>query len=229
MRLSIVIPCYNERDTIEQIIQRVKDTPFEKEIIIVDDCSTDGTRDILRNLPTDDATPVRIFFQARNRGKGAALRTGFKYASNEIVIVQDADLEYDPADYPQLIAPIVRGNAQVVYGSRFLGTHRAFAFANYMGNKLLNLITNILYNTILTDMETGYKAFRREVIQGIDIMCERFNFEPEITAKLLKRGYRIYEVPISYYGRDIQEGKKLNIWRDGPQALWALVKYRFVG
>lgn len=228
MRLSIVIPCYNEKHTIEDIVRQVKASPFEKEIIIVDDFSNDGTRDILRNMVADE-TPVRVFFQPRNRGKGAALRVGFQHASGDIVIVQDADLEYDPVDYPQLIAPIEAGRAQVVYGSRFLGAHRAFAFANYMGNKALNLITNILYNTILTDMETGYKAFRREVIQSINIECERFNFEPEITAKLLKRGYRIYEVPISYHGRDADEGKKLNIWKDGPQALWALIKYRFVG
>jgi glycosyltransferase involved in cell wall biosynthesis len=228
MHLSVVIPCYNEKDTIEQIIKRVKAAPFDKEIIVVDDFSTDGTRDILKNLTADD-TPVRVFFHARNHGKGAALRTGFKYCSGDIVIVQDADLEYDPTDYPQLIAPIDDGKAEVVYGSRFLGVHRAFAFANYMGNKALNLVTNILYNTILTDMETGYKAFRREVIQGINIECERFNFEPEITAKVLRRGYRIYEVPISYAGRDAMEGKKLNIWKDGPEALWALIKYRFVG
>ncbi len=227
MHLSVVIPCYNEKDTIEQIIKRVKAAPFDKEIIIVDDYSTDGTRDILKNLTADD-TPVRVFFHARNHGKGASLRTGFKYCSGDIVIVQDADLEYDPSDYPQLIAPIDDGKAEVVYGSRFLGVHRAFAFANYMGNKALNLVTNILYNTILTDMETGYKAFRREVIQGINIECERFNFEPEITAKVLRRGYRIYEVPISYAGRDALEGKKLNIWKDGPEALWALIKYRFV-
>ncbi len=228
MHLSVVIPCYNERDTIEEIVRRVKATPFDKEIIIVDDYSTDGTRDLLTHLPADD-TPVRVFFHARNRGKGAALRTGFQYCAGDIVLVQDADLEYDPADYPQLLAPIDAGKAEVVYGSRFLGTHRAFAFANYMGNKALNLVTNILYNTILTDMETGYKAFRREVIQGIKIECERFNFEPEITAKVLRRGFRIYEVPISYAGRDAIEGKKLNIWKDGPEALWALIKYRFVG
>jgi len=228
MHLSVVIPCYNEKDTIEQIVQRVKAAPFDKEIIIVDDFSTDGTRDILKNL-APDSTPVRVFFHSHNRGKGAALRTGFKYCRGDIVIVQDADLEYDPTDFPQLIAPIDAGKAQVVYGSRFLGTHRAFAFANYLGNKALNLVTNILYNTILTDMETGYKAFRREIIQGIKIECERFNFEPEITAKVLRRGYRIYEVPISYAGRDALEGKKLNIWKDGPEALWALIKYRFVG
>lgn len=228
MHLSIVIPCYNEKDTIEQIVARVKAAPFDKEIIIVDDFSTDGTRDILKRL-TPDETPVRVFFHPHNRGKGAALRTGFKYCRGDIVIVQDADLEYDPTDFPTLIRPIDDGRAQVVYGSRFLGTHRAFAFANYVGNKVLNLVTNILYNTILTDMETGYKAFRREIIQGIKIECERFNFEPEITAKVLRRGYRIYEVPISYAGRDALEGKKLNIWKDGPEALWALIKYRFVG
>lgn len=228
MHLSVVIPCYNEQDTIEEIVRRVKAAPFDKEIIIVDDFSTDNTRAVLKNL-TPDETPVRVFFHPQNRGKGAALRTGFKYCRGDVVIVQDADLEYDPADFPQLIAPIDSGKAQVVYGSRFLGVHRAFAFANYIGNKALNLITNILYNTILTDMETGYKAFRREIIQGIKIECERFNFEPEITAKVLRRGYRIYEVPISYAGRDADEGKKLNIWKDGPEALWALIKYRFVG
>ncbi len=190
----------------------------------MDDCSTDGTRDLLRTL---EAQPqLRVFYHERNQGKGAALRTGFKHAAGDFVIVQDADLEYDPSDYPKLLQPILEGRADVVYGSRFSGHRQNMTSLHTLGNKLLTLITNLLFRTSITDMETCYKLFHRSTIQGVRVECNRFNFEPEITAKLLKRGLRIVEVPISYSGRSFSEGKKIT-WRDGFSAVLTLVKYRF--
>lgn len=224
------MPVYNEAGTIHEIIKRVNDVEIPgctKELIIVDDGSTDGTRELLQALPNTDTQ--KIFFHAQNMGKGAALRTGLHYTSGEIIMIQDADLEYDPGEYPELLKPILDGRADVVYGSRMTGAkvRRDFNFLHFIGNKFLTLLTNILYNTILTDMETCYKVFRADVIKSFLIKSNRFNFEPEITAKVLKRKYKLYELPISYYGRDFAEGKKIT-WRDGFSAVWTLVKYRFV-
>jgi glycosyltransferase involved in cell wall biosynthesis len=224
MLLSVIIPVYNEVHTVEQLIDRVRAVPVEKEIIIVDDYSTDGTREVLKKH--EGQPGVKIVYHEKNKGKGAALRTGLGCVAGELVIFQDADLEYHPEEYPKLIEPIVQGRADVVYGSRFLGAHRAFLFWHYMGNKFLTLLTNVLYNSCLTDMETCYKMFRRDVIQSIKIESDRFNVEPEITAKILKRRYRVFEVPITYSGRDFTEGKKIT-WKDGFSALLALIKYRF--
>ena len=224
LKLSIVMPCYNERATIETIIQRVLDVPFEKELIIVDDGSTDGTRQFLETI---NDPRVRLFFQPRNMGKGAALARGFKEIRGDIVIIQDADLEYHPEEYGQLIEPIVGGKADVVYGSRFMGTRRVFLFDHYLANKFLNILANCLYNTVLTDMETCYKAFRAEVIREIEVKERRFGVEPELTAKIFKRKLRVYETPISYDGRSYEEGKKIG-WLDGLRAVWVLIKYRFV-
>jgi glycosyltransferase involved in cell wall biosynthesis len=225
MKLSIVIPCYNETKTIRQIVDRVRAAPVdEKEIIIVDDCSRDGTRDLLR---TEIAPLVdKIVYHEVNRGKGAALRTGFAAATGDIVLVQDADLEYDPREYPKLIRPILDGQADVVFGSRFMGSdaHRVVYFWHMIGNKLLTLCSNMFTNLNLTDMETCYKAFRREVLQKIVIVEDRFGFEPEITAKVARLRVPIYEVGICYYGRTYEEGKKIG-WRDGFRALYAIVKY----
>jgi glycosyltransferase involved in cell wall biosynthesis len=224
MDVSVIIPVFNERDTIFQVVQRVQQQPIEKEIIIVDDCSTDGTAQMLKQ--TDWPDNVRVFFHQKNKGKGAALRTGIPHATKAITIIQDADLEYNPDDFGVVLKPILDGVADVVYGSRFLGIHRSFMLHHYIGNKMLTILTNILYNNILTDMETGYKAFRTEIIQAVKIKSHRFDFEPEITAKVLKKGYRIYEVPIYYAGRDYAEGKKIT-WRDGFSAMWALLRFRF--
>ncbi len=232
-KLSVIIPAYNERYTIAEILRRVKDAPIdadlhvEKEIIVVDDGSTDGTREILAHIAEEDPD-ILVLFHDRNQGKGAAIRTALRHATGDYVIIQDADLEYDPRDYSVLLRPLVEGKADVVYGSRFLGPHRAFLFLHYLGNKFLNLVTNILYDTILTDMETCYKMFRADVIKNIPLKARGFEFEPEVTAKVLKRGYRVFEVPISYSGRDFSEGKKIHPWKDGLRALWTLIKYRFV-
>jgi glycosyltransferase involved in cell wall biosynthesis len=223
--ISVIIPVYNERNTILEVVQRVQKQPVDKEIIVVDDCSTDGTTEILEE--TDWPDNVHVFFHQKNKGKGSALRTGIPHATKAITIIQDADLEYNPDDFGIVLKPILDGVADVVYGSRFLGIHRSFMLHHYIGNKMLTIMTNILYNNILTDMETGYKAFRTEIIQGVKIKSNRFDFEPEITAKALKKGYRIYEVPIYYAGRDYAEGKKIT-WRDGFSAMWALLRFRFM-
>ncbi len=225
--LSVVIPCFNEISTIGKIIEAVRNSPYpNKEIIIVDDCSTDGTREKLRNEFEGSGLVSKILYHERNRGKGAALRTGFKAATGDIVIVQDADLEYDPNQYSHIIAPIISGRADVVYGSRFMGgqPHRVVYFWHRVGNGFLTLLSNIFTNLNLTDMETCYKAFRREIIQSIEIEENRFGFEPEITAKIARLNCIIYEVGISYYGRTYEEGKKIG-WRDGVRAIICILKY----
>lgn len=233
VKLSIIVPAYNERATIEEILRRVREAPLdsdlnvEKEIIVVDDGSTDGTREILARIASEHPD-IKVLFHDRNRGKGAAIRTALQHVTGDYVVIQDADLEYDPRDYSVLLRPLIEGKADVVYGSRFLGPHRAFLFLHYLGNKFLNLVTNILYDTILTDMETCYKMFRTDVIRNIPLKARGFEFEPEVTAKVLKRGYRVFEVPISYSGRDFAEGKKIHPWKDGLRALWTLIKYRVV-
>jgi glycosyltransferase involved in cell wall biosynthesis len=224
------MPAYNEANTIHEIINRVEAVDLgdvRKELIIVDDASKDGTREALDNLRKNGSH--KIYFHAQNMGKGAAIRTALTYATGDIIIIQDADLECDPAEYPELIKPILEGRADVVYGSRLSGAKvmRAFNFWHLVGNKALTLITNILYNSILSDMETCYKVFRADVIKNIQFKSNRFDFEPEITAKVLKRKHKVYEIPISYYGRDYSEGKKIT-WRDGFVAVWTLVKYRFM-
>ena len=225
MNLSVIIPCYNEVSSIEQVVQSVIDVIGEEgEIIIVDDFSTDGTREALeKNI---DGKLARVIYQEMNQGKGAALRVGFAAATKDIVIVQDADFEYDPCDYPIVIEPILNGQADIVYGSRFIGNrpHRVLYFWHRMGNGLLTFMSNMFTNLNLTDMETGYKAFRREVIQSIEIEENRFGFEPEITAKIARGRYRIYEVGIGYFGRTYMEGKKIG-WKDGMWAIWCILKY----
>jgi glycosyltransferase involved in cell wall biosynthesis len=225
LKLSVIIPCFNETKTIAEIVEAVRATGLAHEIVIVDDGSTDGTRDLLKAWPPDPL--VKIVYHEQNSGKGAAVRTGFATAEGDIFLIQDADLEYDPRDYPALLRPIQEGKAEVVYGSRFLGGPRkTMFFWNMVANRSLTLITNILYNTILSDMETCYKVFKAEVVRGIKLRSRRFEFEPEITSKVLKRGYRIYEVPISYNGREWHEGKKIK-WTDAPIAVWTLFRYRF--
>jgi len=222
--LSVVMPCYNERATIEEIIGRVLAVPLRIELIVVDDGSTDGTREILQRLQRERG--FKLVLQERNRGKGAALRRGFQEVTGDLVVIQDADLEYSPEEYPQLIELICQGRADVVYGSRFLGRHRVFLFTHYMGNVFLTFVTNLLYNTMLTDMETCYKVMRTEVRRSMTLRSNGFGIEPELTAKIFKRGYRVYEIPITYDGRGYDEGKKIT-WRDGVVALWVLLKYRF--
>ncbi len=224
-RLSVVMPVYNERPTLAQVVGRVLEVPFELELLCVDDGSTDGSRDILEEIQSRHPQ-VRAFFQPHNMGKGAALRRGIQEATGDYVVIQDADLEYDPVEYSVLLEPLIEGKADVVYGSRFMGgrPHRVLYFWHSVGNWLLTLVSNALTNLNLTDMETCYKMFRREVIQAIPMEENRFGFEPEITVKVAKRRLRVYEVGISYWGRTYEEGKKIG-WKDGVRALWCLVKY----
>ncbi|NOZ63889.1 MAG: glycosyltransferase family 2 protein [Caldiserica bacterium] len=228
MKLSILIPVYNEEATITRVIEEVEKVDIgkvEKEIIVIDDGSRDSTLKIVKKL-RNKYNNIRIFSHSTNRGKGSAVRTGIREATGDLIVIQDADLEYNPEDYPLLMKPILAGKADVVYGTRFLGPHRVLLFWHMMGNVFLNLLTNLLYNSTLTDMETGYKMFRKEVIKNIPLHSSGFDIEPEITAKILKRGYRVWEVPISYYGRGYEEGKKIT-WKDGVVAILALFRYRF--
>jgi glycosyltransferase involved in cell wall biosynthesis len=245
LKLSIIIPVYNEASTLQELLRRVRSVNVvvpvgyqdddddshkvrvEKEIIVVDDGSEDGSREILQEEAED--SDLRVFYHERNQGKGAAVRTGFQNATGDFFVIQDADLEYDPREYRILLQPILEGRANVVYGSRFRGgPTKTMFFMHMLGNRFLTLVTNILYDTILSDMETCYKCFRAEVIRNIPLHARGFEFEPEVTAKVLKRGHRIYEVPISYTGREFEEGKKISPWQDGLKAIWTLIKYRFM-
>ena len=226
MKISVVIPVYNEVQTIKEIVARVQEVELEKEIIIVDDYSTDGTREHLREINQANEN-VKVLYHDHNQGKGAALRTGFRAITGDIVVIQDADLEYDPTEYPLLLEPILDGRADVVYGSRFLGgPHRVLFFWHYVGNKFLTLLSNMLTNLNLTDMETCYKVFKKEVLHEIELKSNRFGFEPEFTAKVAKKDYRIYETPITYSGRTYAEGKKIG-WKDGVKAVFAILWFRF--
>lgn len=224
MLLSVIIPAYNEKDTIKDLIDKVASINIPKEIIVVDDCSSDGTKAILAQI---EKCGVKVFYHEKNKGKGVAIRTALDHVTGDIVIIQDADLEYDPEEYPNLIRPIAEGKADAVYGSRFLGgPRRVLFFWHYVGNKIITTFSNMLSNLNLTDMETGYKAFRTEVIKNLNLKSNRFGFEPEVTMKLAKSKYRIYEVPIAYWGRDYSEGKKIT-WKDGAAALWHILRFRF--
>ena len=230
MKLSIIIPAFNERKTILKVINKVKKVKLnnvKKEIIIIDDFSKDNTKEILTKLKNKN---IKIFFHQKNQGKGAAIRTGLKHATGDVILIQDADLEYNPEEYPRLLKPIIENKTKVVYGSRLEAIRKNLKNMyklHYIGNLFLTIMTNILYGTKITDMETGYKVFRKEVIKGMKLRAKRFDFEPEITAKILKKGYKIKEVPIDFVGRKFKEGKKIT-WRDGIKALYYLVKYRFV-
>ena len=225
MKLSIVIPIYNEEATLREILAKVEAVEHDKEIILVDDCSQDGSHEILKEY--QDKNGYKVAYHKMNRGKGAALRTGFDMVEGDIVIIQDADLEYSPNDYPQLLEPILDGRADVVFGSRFLGgTHRVMFFWHYVGNMVLTTLSNMFTNLNLTDMETGYKVFTKPVLDSLKLKCDRFGFEPEFTSKIAKNRFRIYEVPISYSGRDYSQGKKIT-WKDGVAALWFIIKFRF--
>lgn len=225
MKLSVIIPVYNEKPTLEILVKKVLAVKIPKEIILVDDGSTDGSRELVKKL--SNLSGIRAIFHPRNQGKGMAIRSGIKEASGDYIIIQDADLEYDPQDYFKLLKPIKDGKAQVVYGSRFTGEHRNMFFWHWVANQFLTLVTNVFYNTTLSDMETCYKVFPRRLLQSIKLNCRRFEFEPEITAKILRQGVRIYEVPISYAGREYSEGKKI-AWHDGIIALWTLIRYRLL-
>ncbi|MFA5392910.1 MAG: glycosyltransferase family 2 protein [Candidatus Ratteibacteria bacterium] len=229
MKISIIVPVHNEERTIAEIIRRVKAVNFTKEIIVIDDASTDTTNHILDRVSReqDSGNQIKVLRHLRNQGKGAAIRTGLKEAVGDIVIIQDADLEYDPQDYAGLIQPIIDGKTSVVYGSRCLSKNRISSPGFFLGGKLLSFLTNLLYRAGITDEPTCYKVFKREVLQGLDLKCRRFEFCPEVTAKVRKRGYRIYEVPIRYYPRKIKEGKKIR-FSDGISAIWTLIKYRFI-
>jgi len=222
--LSVVMPVFNERATIEEIIRRVLAVPLRLQLIVVDDGSSDGTREILAALERE--LGFTLILQPRNAGKGSALRRGFQEVKGDLVIIQDADLEYSPEEFPALIELICQGRADVVYGSRFLGRHRVFMFSHYVGNRIVTMLTNVLYNTMLTDMETCYKVMRVEVLRSFALRSDGFGIEPEMTAKIFKRGYRVYEIPITYDGRGYEQGKKIT-WRDGLVALWVLIRYRF--
>ena len=225
-KFSVIVPVYNEQNTVDEILRQTEAAAvpgWSKEIIVVDDGSTDRTKAILKSWETK----VRVIYKEKNEGKGSALSIGFRKAAGDVILVQDADLEYNPHDYSVLLAPFDNPHVDVVYGSRFLGPHLSTMFLYAQGNKFVTLVTNLLYNTNITDMETGYKVFRRRVLEGITIHAKRFDVEPELTVKVLKKGCQIYEVPISYYGRKFAEGKKLT-WRDGIVALWVLIKYRFI-
>lgn len=226
LKLSIVIPIYNERDTLAALVSKVDAIDYDKEILLIDDFSTDGTRDLLKEY--ENRKNFQVHYHSHNKGKGAALRTGFSKVNGDIIIIQDADLEYNPSDYPVLLEPILDGRADVVYGSRFLGgPHRVLFFWHYIGNMLLTTFSNMLTNLNLTDMETGYKVFTRKVNGALTFRCDRFGFEPEFTAKVAKNHFRIYEVPISYNGRDYSEGKKIT-WKDGVAAFWYILKFRLI-
>jgi glycosyltransferase involved in cell wall biosynthesis len=229
MKLSIIMPVFNEKKTIEEIIKRVsavKIPQIDKEIIVVDDKSTDGTKKILENIKRKQPS-LKVFYHDQNQGKGATVRTGFRKAKGDLFLIQDADLEYDPGDIPKLVEPIQKGKAEVVYGSRFTGERRNMLFWHMMGNRCLTFLTNLLYNTTLSDMEVCYKLFTKKALKNVKLKEDRFGFDPEITAKVLKKGFRIYEVPISYAGREFEEGKKIK-WHDGLRILWVLIKYRFL-
>ena len=225
MKLSVVIPVYNEKDTLREIIDRVLSVKWEKEIILIDDFSVDGSRDILKEY--ENQPNIKVLFHAHNQGKGAALRTGFDHVEGDVVVIQDADLEYDPSDYGKLLEPIEDNRADVVFGSRFLGgPHRVMFFWHYLANKALTTMSNMLTDLNLTDMETGYKVFTKKVLDQVTFKCDRFGFEPEFTSKIAKLNFRIYEVPISYSGRDYAHGKKIT-WKDGVAAVWFILKFKF--